>query len=140
MAKPQQRMARSTEETCKSTVGRLAPPLVEPHQDEHGLVNIPASLYLFNFEGLVRSALASVGRDPVVKQAISGINNAVENDGVFHMWLHPHNLRTQRDFERLETILAHLSQRLEDGLQIETMAEIADRVAASPAPHLKSYA
>jgi hypothetical protein len=56
------------------------------------------------------------------------------------MWLHPHNLRTQRDFERLETILAYLSQRLEDGLQIETMAEIADRVAASPAPHLKSYA
>jgi peptidoglycan/xylan/chitin deacetylase (PgdA/CDA1 family) len=44
-----------------------APPLVKPRRDEFGLVNVPASLYLFGFEGLGRSVAQSVWADPVVR-------------------------------------------------------------------------
>lgn len=116
---------------ASATIGTPAPPLVEPRVDEYGLVDVPASLFLFNFEGVARSAVASVGRDPVVKQATKGIDNAVENDGVFHMWCHPHNLRTDRDFERIDAILEYLHRRrLESDLRVETMAEVAERVRA----------
>lgn len=122
---------RRLEKLTSGTVGKPAPPVIEPRVDEYGLVNIPASLYLFSFEGIARSVLASLHRDPIVEQAISGIDKATETDGVFHLWFHPHNLRTSRDFERLETILAYLHRRrMEDGLHIETMADIAERVTS----------
>ncbi|MCO8244849.1 MULTISPECIES: DUF2334 domain-containing protein [unclassified Haladaptatus] len=122
---------RRLEKLTSGTVGKPTPPVIEPRVDEYGLVNIPASLYLFSFEGIARSVLASLHRDPVVEQAISGIDKATETDGVFHLWFHPHNLRTSRDFERLETILAYLNRRQrEDGLRIETMADVAERVTS----------
>jgi len=106
-----------------------APPLVRPHRDEFGLVNVPASLYLFGFEGAGRSVAESAWEDPVVAGARRGIDAAARREGVFHMWLHPNNLVTPRDGRRMRKILAHLAQRRDVGaVTIETMGEVGDRI------------
>jgi peptidoglycan/xylan/chitin deacetylase (PgdA/CDA1 family) len=103
-------------------------PIHQPTVDEHGLVDVPPSLYLFGFEGLPRKVFSRVWTDPVVRQARHGIARAATEDGVFHLWLHPNNLTTDRDRARMEAVLASLVRhRAESGLRVETMREVAER-------------
>ncbi|USZ68119.1 polysaccharide deacetylase family protein [Halorussus salilacus] len=107
--------------------GAVSPTLVTPEIDEYGLVNVPASLFLFGFEGRGRAlAERATGADPMVEMATRGIDRAASEDGVFHMWLHPNNLTEERDFERMAAILEHLAAvRDRTSLAVETMGEIA---------------
>lgn len=103
--------------------------LVEPSIDEHGLVNVPASLFLFGFEGRARTVAESIWTDPMVTVACRGIDEAARSDGLFHMWLHPNNLTHERDDRRMRRILSYLAQkRDETELTVETMAGVADRM------------
>lgn len=104
-------------------------PIIQPTIDEYGLVNIPASLYLFSFEGKARSLVESVRSDPIVSQVRRGLDTLARNGGVLHLWLHPYNVRTERDFERMRAVLAAIERKRDDGdVQIETMQDIALRV------------
>lgn len=106
--------------------------LVSPRIDEYGLVSIPASLFAFGFEGRLRSIAESVWTDPIVAQARRGIDRAAADEGVFHLWLHPNNLQTTRDDDRMAAILEYAAEaRAESDLDIETMGEVADRVGPS---------
>lgn len=103
--------------------------LSTPQVDEDGLVDVPPSLYLFGFEGLPRRIAETVWIDPVVWQARRGIDAAVAESGVCHLWLHPNNLTTARDRRRMETILAIISdRRARTDLCVETMRSVAQRV------------
>ena len=106
--------------------------LVNPSVDEYGLVNVPASTFCFAFEGRMRSIAELVWDDPIVHLAKSGIDQAVDGDGVFHLWLHPNNLTTQRDVHRIRRILAYVDRRRTDSsLTVETMGAVGRRVSAS---------
>ncbi|SDQ95104.1 Polysaccharide deacetylase [Natronobacterium texcoconense] len=103
--------------------------LVEPVVDEYGLVNVPASLFLFGFEGPVRTVAESIWEDPMVVQAHRGIDQAVQSDGLFHMWLHPNNLTHERDDRRMQAILSYLDRRrTETDLTVETIGDVARRL------------
>jgi peptidoglycan/xylan/chitin deacetylase (PgdA/CDA1 family) len=104
--------------------------LVRPTVDEYDLVNVPASLFLFGFEGPARTVAESIWEDPMVALARRGIDEASRTDGVFHMWLHPNNLIRERDDRRMRAILSHLERRrVETDLTVETMADVAGRIA-----------
>lgn len=104
--------------------------LVAPYADEHGLVNVPASLYLFSFEGRARDVAAPLVGDPIVRQAKRGVDQACRGDGVFHMWLHPNNVWRPYTRERVRSILSYVDdRRRESSLSVETMGDVADRVA-----------
>ena len=114
---------------AQATVVAEPPPLVEPTVDEYGLVNIPASLYLFGFEGPARRLLTATVGDPVVRQAKLGIDAAAEESGVCHLWLHPNNLTTEADLTRIRAICAHIDRvRGATDLTVETMRSVAARV------------
>lgn len=116
----------------EATVGD-PPPLVTPSVDEYGLVNVPASLFLFGFEGVARSCVEPIIGDPIVRQAKRGIDAAAASDGVFHVWLHPNNLVGERDVERMRAILEYVDRRRrETSLRVETMRDFADRMQADP--------
>lgn len=101
-------------------------PVLQPRIDQYGLVNIPASLYLFGFEGQARNLVEPLLGDPVVKQAKLGIDRAVETDGVFHMWLHPNNITGDAQEDRVRAVLQYLDwQRSETSLTVETMDTVA---------------
>lgn len=118
-----------TRKLSSAVLGKPVPPIVEPHIDEYGLVNIPASIYLFNIGRTVEKPFSVIGADPVVRQVKSGIDRVAETDGVLHLWFHPHDLRTARHHERLSSIVRYLDWKREtSGVRVETMAETADRV------------
>lgn len=117
------------EPVAKAVGGRFddaTPPLSEPTIDEYGLVNVPASQYLFGFEGLARQVVDSVWEDPMVTLAKRGIDRAAREDGVFHLWLHPNNFTSEYCFERLDAVLAYLDERRSGSeLEVKTMEQIA---------------
>jgi peptidoglycan/xylan/chitin deacetylase (PgdA/CDA1 family) len=114
------------------------PPLVRPRVDRFGLVNVPASLFLFGLRGTPHKVFDAFGSDPVVAQAVRGIDAAAVDDGIFHMWLHPNDVLTERDRRRVAAIFTHLEGvRSETDLEVATMATVAARhrrLAAPPTP------
>lgn len=110
--------------------GGRTPPTVRPTVDEHGLVAIPASLFLFCFEGRARQAAEAVWTDPVVRMAQQGIDSVVGTDEVFHLWLHPNNLTGPADLARVERVLSYIDAiRGETALSVRTMASVAASTA-----------
>jgi len=111
---------------ARATVSERAPPLVEPFVDSFGLVNVPASLHLFSFEGLGRQLVEPLFGDPIVRQAKRGIDAAADSERVFHMWLHPNSVTDQRDVDRVRAIFEYLDdRRATSSLTVKTMAEVA---------------
>ncbi|MFB6075083.1 MAG: polysaccharide deacetylase family protein [Haloarculaceae archaeon] len=110
---------------------RPAPRLVTPAVDEFGLVNVPASLYLYGFQGVARRVVTTALSDPMLEYARAGVDAAAEGDGVFHVWLHPNDLVEPADVARLESVLERVERRRGD-LAVETMGEVATRVIRRP--------
>lgn len=107
-------------------------PLGTPRIDQHGLVAIPPSLFLFAIDGPGRTVLEALGADPIVRQAKDGIDRAVHNEGVFHIWLHPNNIQQARDIKRIRDIVEYAAtRRAETALEIETMASVGERIRGS---------
>jgi len=125
-AEPDGRFRRAAGKLASAALPRAT--LVEPTVDEYGLLDIPPSLFLFGFEGRPRRLAESVWGDPIVRQARHGIDRASQEDGVFHLWLHPNNVGTDRDARRVEAIVEYAAERrATTDLTIETMASVADR-------------
>jgi len=111
-------------------VGRSPPPVVTPTVDEQGLVDVPASLNLFAFQGPARRFVSAVTGDPVVRKVRLGLRELAGRErGVLHLWLHPNSLTTGQDFERMERVLELVDRyREEQGLRVETMRSVGTRV------------
>lgn len=109
---------------------RGSPPIVEPSVGPHGLVNVPASLYLYGFEGAAQSLVTPFSKreDPTVDQVEAGLRTLVEcDDGLFHLWLHPNNVSTERGLARVESVLGLVdAYRRNYGIDVVTMREVAD--------------
>ena len=111
-----------------------APPLVQPERDEHGLVNIPASLYLYGFEKRPRDIVSTVRGDPIVRQVEAGLEEAAGSDGVLHLWLHPNNLVDGPSERRMDRVLEAVAERRDAGdLTVETMFEVAEQAVPAVA-------
>ncbi|WP_436927190.1 polysaccharide deacetylase family protein [Halosimplex amylolyticum] len=123
---------RSLPEKLKTVAfGTGAPPIVTPAVDDHGLVNVPASLFLYSFEGIALRATKPVVGDPVVELVERGLDAAAEGDGVLHLWLHPNNLVGAPQVRRIEAVLRAIDARREE-VPVETMAEVAARTRGEP--------
>ena len=107
-----------------------SPPIVSPTVDDTGLVNIPASLFLFSFGGIPQRVAEHIGRDPIVRQVEAGLNDLrSQPDGILHLWLHPNNITTRRDRRRMATIATLIADyRDQFGITAATMGAVADRV------------
>lgn len=128
---PNGRLSRPLDKVAR-TAG-LRPTVVSPTIDEFGLVNVPSSQYLFEVEGLPRRVAEAVWDDPVVLSATAGVDAAAETGKLFHLWLHPNNLVTDADTERVRRVLAYVARCRDEGaIRVETMGEVADRVLAAP--------
>lgn len=111
------------------------PETVTPTVDEHGLVNIPASLFLGGFRGHPWNAVSRLKRDPGITLARRGIDRASENGELFHMWLHPHDLTDERYVERIKHILDYVSMKeSRDEILVRTMGDVAAQVRGGDIP------
>ncbi|WP_435346445.1 polysaccharide deacetylase family protein [Haloarchaeobius sp. HRN-SO-5] len=111
-----------------ATIGPRTPTLVEPSVDGNGLVNVPASLFLYGFEGLTRTLAATVREDPVVAKVRRGLEAASSSDGILHLWLHPNNLVSRRHVDRMARICELVGDYSDRGeVSIRTMRDVAEQ-------------
>jgi peptidoglycan/xylan/chitin deacetylase (PgdA/CDA1 family) len=110
------------------TVAR--PPVVLPRRTLEGLVEIPGSMVYFPAHGLRRLIPVSWR----VRRALKGLNAAVRQNRIFHLWMHPTNLadETEALFEGLRQILEHVS-RCRDRGAIDVMPMVALAAVAAGA-------
>ena len=119
----------------KGLAGRLAhlvdqaaaitPPVSRPVETQPGLWNVPGSMMLLHRSGLRRV----VPMRSRVAKARAGLQRAVHEGAVFHLWTHPFNLAGAphlmvRALERVLRDAAALRDRGE--LAVETMATVAE--------------
>jgi len=124
--------ARRAGKVIGAVLDRGAPPVVRPEIDEHGLVNVPASMYLFDGLGALTDVAERVRDDPVARRAERGVDAAADGDGVCHLWFHPHDVTEPKDFDRLRRVLERARERRADGdLTVATMGQVADRVRSA---------
>mgnify|MGYP006278330779 FL=1 len=107
-------------------VGTPAPRLVTPAVDDWGLVNIPASLYLFAFDGVARTLLEPAFGDPIRTRVEQGLDALADSEQVFHIWLRPSNIRKTRDRQRLREVCASIDQR-RGHVDVATMGTVTAR-------------
>lgn len=99
---------------------------VLPSKHESGLINIPDSLLLLGRNGLRKLVLPSVMKRKIKK----GLDQAVKNNEVFHLWFHPSNFSydTDTQLEILEHTLEYASNLRNKGLLgVSTMKMFADK-------------
>lgn len=107
-----------------------SPPVVKPKIDEVGLVNIPASLFLFSFKHLSIPYTNYPQYDPIIEKVKLGLDKLKKSvNAAFHLWLHPNDITNRSDIHRLETVFRLLSNYAgTSGIEISTMGEVANGV------------
>ena len=100
---------------------------------ESGLVRIPASAWMFDFPRrfeclLDRAGLQRLRLDNIVR----AIHHAAQTGAVVHLWLHPWEVRTEADVDKLSYVLSAAMQEIGRGrLRNPTMGELAAEVHAA---------
>lgn len=109
----------------------IAPPVSRPTEHLPGLWRVPGSALLMGTVGMRRYVPAGAR----IHKAKLGFKRATEQDGVFHLWTHPFNLSSDRDYMMsvLEGILrAATEARDRDQLRIAPMGAVPDLFGADP--------
>ena len=99
------------------------PPVYEPIQ-KNGLINIPGSMYFVSGRG-PRKFIPGKLR---VLKAKMGLNRAIREKKIFHLWFHPIDLADEptKLLGALESIFSYAAKQREKGtLEIKTMSKIA---------------
>jgi hypothetical protein len=99
-----------------------------PTEKLPGLWDIKGSMLVMSRRGPRRL----ISRSARIRQARAGLDAAVANDAVFHLWTHPFNLASDPAYlvDWLEEVIRDaVTLRDEGSLAIETMASIAEHCA-----------
>jgi peptidoglycan/xylan/chitin deacetylase (PgdA/CDA1 family) len=106
----------------------LTPPVyVLPNAGPLGLVNMPASPNYFRrgrrfnrfFDALNLGKLSMSG-------AIRGVGRAAKEGKIVHIWSHPCDFQTDKDWEKLRHLFSHVSEQVSQGtIQSVTMGDLA---------------
>ena len=103
----------------------IAPPCVMPHRTKQGIVEIPGSTPYLPRDSFLR--FIPVGAK--VRRARKGIDRAIAEGKIFHLWFHPFNIASDAPalLAGLEEILAYAARKRGEGmLDILSMGEVAE--------------
>jgi peptidoglycan/xylan/chitin deacetylase (PgdA/CDA1 family) len=102
------------------------PPVVGAQRTPEGIVNIPGSMVFFPMHGRRRHIPVRLR----VRRAVAGLERAVREQRVFHLWFHPTNLADEPDamFSGLEQVFERVSSLRRAGrLEVLPMKAYAAR-------------
>lgn len=107
----------------------VGPSPVQPEVDDCSLVNLPVSIPLFPLRGRSRSIAQTRPNDPIVRLVDRGLETIASESGILHLSFSPREVTSERDFERLETVVSRISERRrESGIRVETMGQVSRRL------------
>jgi len=97
------------------------------YRENHGLVAIQPSQYLFDINRKIELFLDSINLHNLrIRRIIKGIKGAAKEKKMIHIWAHPYNFRTEKDFLKLRQIFMAVSEEVAKGrMQSVGMAEMA---------------
>jgi hypothetical protein len=96
------------------------------YQENHGLVILCASQYLFDFNRRFELFIDSLNLHTLrIKRIIKGIKRAAQ-EKMIHIWAHPCEFRTEKDFLKLREIFIAVTEEVQKGrMQSVGMNEMA---------------
>ena len=96
-------------------------------QENHGLVVLRPSEYLFDINRKIELFLDSIHLHHLrIRRIIRGIHRAAEEKKIIHIWAHPCEFKTQKDFSKLHQIFMAVSDEMKQGrMQSVGMTEMA---------------
>jgi hypothetical protein len=102
----------------------FAPPVVMPTMHASGLLNIADSMLLLRREGIRKWVPSFM----LKTKAVKGLQRAVSEKAIFHLWFHPFNFafHTEEQFAIFEHILREAYMLRNEGkLDVHTMSHLA---------------
>ncbi|MDR3575106.1 MAG: polysaccharide deacetylase family protein [Anaerolineaceae bacterium] len=105
------------------------PEVYNPTLDQSGLVNLPSSRGFFRMNRKVERFLDAINLHNLrIKRMIKGVEKAVNENKILHIYAHPCDFKTEKDFYKLEYLFAHISKYIENNqMQSIGMAELAEK-------------
>lgn len=106
------------------------PPVYDASIDATGLVNIPASRWLFGFNHHVERVLTRLHLQPLrLRKLVQGIKKAAAEKKIVHLWAHPYEFRTDRDIDNLRYLFQQVAEEVRQGrMRSVGMVELARSV------------
>jgi hypothetical protein len=97
------------------------------YQENQGLVVLCESQYLFDFNRKFELFIDSLNLHNLrIKRIIKGVKMAAQEKKMIHIWAHPCEFRTEKDFAKLREILIAVSEEVREGrMQSVGMSEMA---------------
>lgn len=116
----------------------LNPQVYDINVDPNGLINIPSSQWLFRINRRVETMLDFLNLETLrLHTTLKSIDRAANEKKVIHLWVHPHEFRTEKDFEKLRFIFREFAQQAKQRkLKSITMGELARRSLIKSNPDL----
>ena len=104
----------------------MTPQVYEIKADQR-LVNVPSSQWLFRTDRRIEKSLDWLNLHNLrFFRTVKGIEKAARGKKIIHLFAHPHEFRTEKDFDKLRHIFCHFAKYAKQGrLRSITMADIA---------------
>jgi hypothetical protein len=92
-----------------------------------GLINIPSSQWLFRMNRRIETILDSLNLQTLRLRSITkAVEKAAEEKKIVHIWAHPFEFQTEKDFEKLRFLFHFVSEKSRDGaIQSISMKDLA---------------
>lgn len=103
--------------TMDHLLNLTTPPVYALDEIEYnGMVNMKESQHIFGFNRKIELFLDSLNLHKLrIRRIIKGINKAAAEKKVIHVWAHPWEFRTDKDFEKLAYIFEAVSDQIGKG-------------------------
>jgi glycosyltransferase involved in cell wall biosynthesis len=105
----------------------MTPQVYDVKPGRGGLVNIPSSQWLFRTHPRIERTLDALGLPFLRLQGtLKAIGRASATGKTVHLWIHPHELKTEQDWRRLRHVFARVAEEAaKGGLRSTTMGDLA---------------
>lgn len=106
------------------------PPVYSPEQLEVApLVDLKASQEFFGFSRRLELVLDALDLQTLrIRRMVKGIRKAARERKILHIFAHPWEFQTEKDFEKLRYLLGHVADEIATGsIQSIGMADLANR-------------
>ncbi|NPV87532.1 MAG: polysaccharide deacetylase family protein [Anaerolineae bacterium] len=102
-------------------------------KDIHGMIAIPASMHFKGFNWGLERWLDNAGLHLLrLRRMVNGIHKAAEQKKIIHFWLHPWEVQTPKDLEKMRYVFQAVAQEIERGrMQSITMLDLANKINLS---------
>lgn len=118
-----------------NSVAMCTPLAHKPVVDSCGMVNLPSSRWLFGFNRKLDRLFDATGLHTLrLRKIAKGIRRAAREKKVIHLWAHPHEFHTEKDFEKLRYLFSQVAEEISAGrMESVGMTELAENVLTQAA-------